>query len=41
MRENILSWNIPNWITVLLMVGVSYAIFGAAVRIWQQKQQNA
>jgi hypothetical protein len=31
MERTILSWNITNWITVVLMVAVGYAIFGAAV----------
>jgi hypothetical protein len=28
MEETILSWNVPNWITVLLMVGIGFGIIG-------------
>jgi hypothetical protein len=33
----ILSWNPANWITVVLMVSLGFAILGAAARIYQQK----
>lgn len=33
----ILSWNPANWITIILMVVLGYAIIGAATRIYQQK----
>jgi hypothetical protein len=34
----ILSWNPANWITVVLMVALGFAIIGAAARIYQQKK---
>jgi hypothetical protein len=37
----IISWNPANWITVVLMVAVGFAIIGAATRIWQQKQAQS
>lgn len=33
----ILSWNPANWITVILMVAVGFAVLGAATRIYQQR----
>jgi hypothetical protein len=36
----ILSWNPANWITVVLMVAIGFAILGAGARIWQQRQAN-
>lgn len=43
MAENgvILSWNPANWITVVLMVVLAYAIIGAATRIYQQKKAQS
>jgi hypothetical protein len=40
-RESIISWTPTNWITVVLMVGIAYAIVGFGVRVIQQKRQNA
>lgn len=34
----IISWNPANWITVVLMVAIGFALVGAGVRIYQQKQ---
>ena len=34
----ILSWNTANWITVLLMVALGFAILGFVAKLWQQKQ---
>lgn len=33
----IISWNPANWITVVLMVAIGFAIIGAGARIYQQK----
>lgn len=40
-ESNILSWTPANWITVLLMVSVAYAIVGAVARIIQQRKKTA
>lgn len=32
MSETILSWNVPNWITVVLMALVGFAIVGFVAR---------
>jgi len=31
MERTILSWNFTNWLTVVLMVAVGYALFGMVV----------
>jgi hypothetical protein len=38
MDENILSWNVTNWITVLLMVAIGYAGLGWLQRLWVSRQ---
>lgn len=37
----ILSWNPANWITVVLMVVIAYALVGAGTRIYQQKKATS
>ena len=29
-----------NWITVILMVAIGFAVLGFGVRLWQQKQSQ-
>jgi hypothetical protein len=36
MERNIISWNITNWITVILMVGVGYVAIAAVVSLASQ-----
>lgn len=36
-EETILSWTPANWITVLIMVILGFAILGMVARIWQLK----
>ena len=40
-EETILTWNVANWITVLLMVVLGFAVVGMARKIWQQKTGTA
>ena len=37
----ILSWTPANWITVVLMVAITFAVLGAVARIIQQRKQTA
>lgn len=37
----ILTWNVPNWITVVLMVAVGFAVIGFAQKLWQKKSQGS
>lgn len=34
----IISWTPANWITIVLMVAIGFAILGAGTRIWQQRK---
>jgi hypothetical protein len=36
MERTIISWNITNWITVLIMVAIGYAVIGALVSVGRQ-----
>jgi hypothetical protein len=38
MDSVLIEWNPANWITVILMVAIGFAVVGAGVRIYQQKQ---
>jgi hypothetical protein len=40
MDENIVTWNVTNWITVVLMVGIGFAFLGFAQNWWTTRQQN-
>lgn len=37
MEENIITWNLPNWITVVLMVTLSFAALGAIAGFARKK----
>lgn len=36
MERNIISWNITNWLTIILMVSIGYVVIGAAVSLGRQ-----
>jgi hypothetical protein len=35
--ENIISWNFANWITVVLMAAIMFALLGIAQKYMQSK----
>lgn len=37
MEENIITWNLPNWITVVLMVTVGFAALAAIAGIVRKR----
>lgn len=37
MEENILTWNLPNWITVVLMAVVGFAVLAAVAGIVRKR----
>lgn len=41
MERTIISWNLPNWITILLMAGAGYAILGLLAQLLKQQQTAA
>ncbi len=40
MDENIITWDVTNWITVVLMAGIGFAILGFA-KNWYAKKHAA
>ncbi len=34
MDENIISWNVANWITVILMAAIGFALLGLAKKLY-------
>jgi hypothetical protein len=38
MERNLISWNLPNWITVLLMAAAGYAVLGLLAQLLKQQQ---
>lgn len=41
MEENILTWNLPNWITVVLMVTVGFALIAAGSGIIKKRREQS
>ena len=41
MDENIVTWNFTNWITVSIMVGLSFVAIGWAQSAWAKRQASA
>ncbi len=41
MERTILSWNIANWITVLLMAAAGYAVLAGLSQVFVQKAPTA
>lgn len=40
MNESILTWNVTNWITVLVMVFLGFLIIAASVQGWKTWQAS-
>jgi predicted cobalt transporter CbtA len=38
--ENIITWNVTNWITVVLMVAIGFALLGFAQNWWASKHST-
>jgi hypothetical protein len=41
MERTILSWNVANWITVLLMAAAGYAVLALASQVFVNKAPTA
>jgi hypothetical protein len=39
--ETILSWNVANWVTVIIMVVLGFAVLGMVAQIVKQKRAAA
>lgn len=33
MERTLIAWNLPNWITIVLMAAIGYVILGLALRV--------
>jgi hypothetical protein len=40
MERTLISWNLPNWITITIMAAASYAILGAVSQLLKQQQAS-
>ncbi len=40
-EETIISWNATNWITIVLMVAISFAVLGAVAKFIRSKQSSS
>lgn len=38
--ENLISWNIPNFITIVLMIGIVWVVIGGAAHLLFGKKMN-
>lgn len=36
--ENIVTWNVTNWITVVLMVAIAFCLLGFVQNYWAKRQ---
>jgi ABC-type enterochelin transport system permease subunit len=41
MERTLISWNLPNWITVTIMAAASYAVLGLIAQLLKQQQAAA
>ncbi len=41
MERTIISWNLPNWITVLLMAAAGYAVIGLTAQVLKAKMPGS
>ena len=40
-NENIISWNFANWVTVVVMASVMFALFGLGAKYMQKQAANS
>lgn len=38
MAENVLTWNVTNWITVILMAAIGFFLLGLGMKWYQSRQ---
>lgn len=41
MEENILTWNLPNWITVVLMAAIGFAAIAAVSGVIKKRRDSS
>lgn len=40
-ESTILSWNVTNWITVILMAAIGFTLIGLGMKFYQSKQKGS
>jgi hypothetical protein len=40
MERTLISWSLPNWITILIMAAAGYAVLGLASQVLQRQQSS-
>jgi hypothetical protein len=40
MERTLISWNLPNWITITIMAALGYAALGALAQLIQRQRQG-
>ena len=41
MEESILTWNVANWITVILMAAIGFSLLGLVQKLYQKSTSNS
>lgn len=41
MERTLISWNLPNWISIMLMAAAGYALLGLIAQLLKQQQTGA
>lgn len=36
----ILTWNVANWVTIVLMAGIGFAVLGFAQKVYQNRSKK-
>lgn len=40
-ESTILSWNVTNWITVILMAAIGFTLIGLGMKFYQSRQKGS
>jgi hypothetical protein len=41
MERTIISWNLPNWITVVIMAALGYAVLGGVAQLVKRNNSSS
>jgi hypothetical protein len=41
MERTIISWNLPNWITVVIMAALGYAVLGGLAQVVKRNSSSS
>lgn len=40
-EETVISWNVTNWLTVILMAAIGFALLGLLQKVIQSRRSNS